>query len=152
MCWKGGIRTPVLRREQIYSLPVLATHPPSNVDSLKDSNLHSVSPEYPLQCRPRLPFRQRKNCYKLSSANYSFIPDPLYYFRPDCRQIRFIPRILSFYHMTSLPADHRFSLSFYFRIRWLSNKFHVVSFHHLFVFLNLTFLFFVWFLQNVFYQ
>ena len=28
--WKGGIRTPVLRREQIYSLPPLTTRPPSN--------------------------------------------------------------------------------------------------------------------------
>ena len=27
-CWKGRIRTAVPRREQIYSLPVLTTHPP----------------------------------------------------------------------------------------------------------------------------
>ena len=30
-CWKGRIRTAVLLREQIYSLSVLTTHPPSNL-------------------------------------------------------------------------------------------------------------------------
>ena len=28
-CWAGGIRTPVLLREQIYSLPPLTTRPPT---------------------------------------------------------------------------------------------------------------------------
>ena len=30
-CWEGGIRTPVPRREQIYSLPHLTTLPPPNI-------------------------------------------------------------------------------------------------------------------------
>ena len=30
-CWKGGIRTPVLRRDLIYSQAHLATLPPSNI-------------------------------------------------------------------------------------------------------------------------
>ena len=30
LCWKGQIRTAVPAREQIYSLPVLTTHPPSS--------------------------------------------------------------------------------------------------------------------------
>ena len=35
LCWQGGIRTPVLRREQIYSLPPLTTRPPTNICWLK---------------------------------------------------------------------------------------------------------------------
>ena len=35
-CWKGQIRTAVPVREQIYSLPVLTTHPPSSKKNRND--------------------------------------------------------------------------------------------------------------------
>ena len=34
-CWRGGIRTPVPLREQIYSLPPLTTRPPSKMNLLR---------------------------------------------------------------------------------------------------------------------
>ena len=57
LCWKGGIRTPVLRREWIYSPPPLTTRPPSNfgnrnnfirnlVRTLKYSTSHTIRELY----------------------------------------------------------------------------------------------------------
>ena len=43
LCWQGGIRTPVLRREQSYSLPPLTTRPPTNLFFFKSFPLQIKS-------------------------------------------------------------------------------------------------------------
>ncbi len=43
-CWEGGIRTPELRREQIYSLSPLTTRPPPNFVSPREHESNVLSP------------------------------------------------------------------------------------------------------------